>query len=369
MKILQLSKLYPPFFGGIETVVYDISTDLNQYDDYEVDVLCVSETNSSSDEIVEGVRVYRKSSFAHIASTYLSISYIYTWLKRKNDYDVVHVHLPNPLANLALFLFRPKCKVVLHWHSDVIKQRILKKLLFPLQNWMLKRSDVIITTSPSYGEHSEDLNRFKKKIVVVPIGINSPTTNSDVLANKVNSIKEMYRGKKIIFALGRHVYYKGFSFLIDSLQYLPNEYILLLGGKGELSESLETQVAEKSLQKRVFFLGRIPNDDLPSYYAACDVFCLPSIEKSEAFGVVQLEAMAHGKPVVSTNITGSGVSWVNKHGTSGIVCRIKDSQEIANSILKANGSFSSSEIINYFEKNFTKEVMNKKIMNIYKDYL
>ncbi|HDI6199062.1 TPA: glycosyltransferase, partial [Escherichia coli] len=101
-RILEVSKLYPPFWGGIETVVYDISTVLKQKD-YDVDVLCVSESNHSSREVMDNVNVYRCSSIVHMASTYISFEFIKVWRSIRNNYDVIHVHLPNPLALLAIF--------------------------------------------------------------------------------------------------------------------------------------------------------------------------------------------------------------------------------------------------------------------------
>ncbi|EIT7143536.1 glycosyltransferase [Vibrio vulnificus] len=366
MKVLQLSKLYPPFWGGIETVVYDIATEIRK-SDVDVDVLCVSNEFKSSEEIIDNVKVYRMSSFLHLASVYLSFSYIYKWFKLRWRYDIVHIHMPNPLANLALFLFRPNCKLVVHWHSDIVKQKYLKYFLLPLQTWILSRADRVIVTSPNYAKHSNDLKKYLGKVEVIPIGI-SDRSNS-VNDEYLSTLRLKYESKKVIFTLGRHVYYKGFSYLIDAANSLPDNFVILIGGTGELTEKLMVQVENNNLQDKVFFLGKLPDTELSSYYALCDVFCLPSIEKSEAFGVVQLEAMSFGKPVVSTNIQGSGVSWVNQDGVSGYISPVKDSLQLAYNLQKALSNLDSQDIRNYFTANFTKEIMIEKIEKLYKEIL
>ena len=131
--------------------------------------------------------------------------------------------------------------------------------------------------------------------------------------------------------MGRHVYYKGFEYLLDAAKYLDDKYIILLGGQGELTPRLQEKIKQHNLDEKVKLLGKISAEELPAYFSAADVFCLPSVERSEAYGVVQLEAMACGTPVISTNIKGSGVSWVNKHGITGIVVPVKDSKALADS--------------------------------------
>ena len=330
MRILEVSKLYPPFWGGIETVVYDISTVLRQKE-HNVDVLCVSDKNKSTKEIVDGVNVYRCGSFAHLASTYLSFKFIKVWRKIRNNYDVIHVHLPNPLAVLAIVLFKPQkgCKIIVHWHSDIVKQKYLKIPFIPLERWLLNRSSKIIATSQIYAYASQDLKKFLSKVEIIPIGIDEERMVAAPEA--IERIRQRYTDKFVIFALGRHVYYKGFEYLLDAAKYLDDKYIILLGGQGELTPRLQEKIKQHNLDEKVKLLGKISAEELPAYFSAADVFCLPSVERSEAYGVVQLEAMACGTPVISTNIKGSGVSWVNKHGITGIVVPVKDSKALADS--------------------------------------
>ncbi|MDW2056808.1 glycosyltransferase [Vibrio sp. 506] len=364
MKVLQLSKLFPPFWGGIETVVYDTSVELKNKD-IDVDVLCVSDGNKSSVDYIDGIKVFRCSSFLHLASVYLSISYVLRWFGIRNDYDLIHVHLPNPLAMLAMFIFRTKAKIILHWHSDIVKQRFLKIPFIPIQKWLLEKADSIIVTSQCYADASTDLAKYKNKIVVIPIGISDKvlSVNTDY---SVNLLKK-YPNKKIIFSLGRHVYYKGFEYLVESAKYLPDDYIILIGGVGELTESLKGKINEYNLNTKVKLLGKIPADQLGTYYSCCNVFCLPSIERSEAFGVVQLEAMSFGKPIVSTNIVGSGVPWVNKDGITGKVVPIKDAKALANACVDVvfDNKLKEDNILTHFKNNYIRDIMVDSTLGLY----
>ncbi|WP_411683432.1 glycosyltransferase [Aeromonas caviae] len=367
MRILEVGKLYPPFWGGIETVVYDMSTVLKQ-EGYDVDVLCVSDNNSSSEEIVDNVKIYRCASFLHLASTYLSVEFIKVWWKIRSNYDVIHFHLPNPLALLAFFLFKPRknCKVIVHWHSDIVKQKILKIPFIPLQNHLLTRCYKIIATSENYAKASRDLVYYLDKVKVIPIGIDGGKMEASPEA--IDIIKKRFMGKFIIFSLGRHVYYKGFEYLIEAAKYLDDRYVVLLGGQGELTEDLQRKIYKHNLAERVKLLGKISAQELPAYFNAADVFCLPSVERSEAYGVVQLEAMACGTPVVCTDINGSGVSWVNKHQVTGLVVPVKNAKELAASFSYLyENSFDKFKIKEYFTQHYTRLEMVKHFTNVIKE--
>lgn len=363
-KILQLGKLFPPFFGGIESVSYELALGIKEAG-HVSDVLCVNEVGKkSSFDDVRGVNVTRCASFFKFASVYFSTSYILNWIKVKKNYDVIHVHCPNPLANIALLFFPTRASVVVHWHSDIVRQKKLKLLYQPLQNWLLNRADKIIATSEAYANSSNDLQRVLHKISIIPIGIDPDKLSTT--KEGVETIRSKYRNKKIVFSLGRHVYYKGFKYLIAAAKALPEDYILLLGGTGDLSPELYKQVKESGITEKVQFLGRISTEELGDYYSACDVFCLPSIERSEAFGVVQLEAMSLGKPVVSTAIPGSGVSWVNKDGISGRVVSPRNVMELRDAIVElCENPLPRHVIQQHFKKNFSSSVMVDRTLTLY----
>ncbi|MEK0042880.1 glycosyltransferase [Escherichia albertii] len=330
MKILQIGKFFYPVKGGVETVTYDIAEILNSRD-IKCDILCTNNESASTVELYNGYKVYRAGIIGSAFSTQFSLQYIKTLRDIIDEYDILHVHLPNPLANIAIMLADTRDKkIVLHWHSDIIKQKFLLKIYQPLQSWLLKKANAIIGTSKNYIDSSDDLWPFRNKCIPIPIGIDPHRLVAE--HQKVQKIKEVYYGKKIVLSLGRHVYYKGFNYLIEAAQYLDDDYIVLIGGNGPLTLGMQDKIKELNLRDKVFLIGSIPDADLGSYFEACDVFCLPSIMKSEAFGIVQIEAMSFGKPIVATKIHGSGTCWVNEDGTSGLNVDIKKPEQIAQAI-------------------------------------
>ena len=330
MKCLQISKFYPPVNGGIETTVKDISEGLTARG-WQVDVVCANTSHLTSLDMIRSVQVMRISSLGVVASTSISPALIYELFKLRSKYDVYHVHLPNPMANLALFCVRPSSKIVLHWHSDVVKQTTLMKIYAPLQSWLLRRADVIISTTDAYAKSSPWLKPHLNKVRSIPSCINDPRESEDLEANKIraNIIRKEFGGKHIIFSLGRLIYYKGFDVLIKSLSLLDDDVTVLLGGTGELMDSLKGLAESIGVKHKIVFLGRVADDELAAYYLSCDLFCLPSVMRSEAFGLVMVEAMSFGKPVVATRILGSGVTWVNRHGETGLNARPGDYRDLA----------------------------------------
>lgn len=367
MRVLHWSQLFPPSKGGVEAVAWELMVGVKKLG-CAVDVLCSTDEVKSHQVMFEESTIHYCSSLFKSAGVYFSLSSIKQWFRLRNSYDIVHVHLPHPFANLGLFLGCTNAKIVVHWHSDIVRQKKLKLLYQPLQHWLLKRADAIVATSPTYAASSSDLEKYRDKVSVIPIGIDSSRLKSD--EDEVHKIRERFPNKFIIFSLGRHVYYKGFRWLIQAMSILSDDYILLLGGEGPLTETLQIEAEKLGVTDRVVFLGKIPEENLGSYYASCDVFCLPSVERSEAFGVVQLEAMSFGKPVISTSILGSGVGWVNKDGVSGRVIPPRDAGALANAVneLEAN-PLSPEGILDYFENNFSSDKMNSQVVALYRNLL
>ena len=366
IKVLQVSKMYPPDWGGIETVVFDLVEALG--DDIQCDVICISPKSRARDSCIGGgkPKIYRCSSMFKMFSVYFSFGFFYRFFTLRNKYDVLHLHLPNPIACLAVLLFKGHSRLVVHWHSDIVRQRIIKKIIYPLQSLILRSADKIIVTSPQYALCSKDLKDYLGKVETIPIGIDPLRLIVD--ESVLDNLYREYHGKRIVFSLGRHVYYKGFEYLIDAAKYLSDEYLILLGGEGPLTRELKERVIALGLQERVVFTGKIPSSELGSFYSFCDVFVLPSIEKSEAFGVVQLEAMSAGKPVISTRIPGSGVPWVNRQDVSGIIVPPRCSKDIAEAIIRlVRSPIDPVLIIEYFTSTFSRDVMAAAVKSLYED--
>lgn len=185
-------------------------------------------------------RVLCVPTWKKVAATMLSPAMIFRLRKIRKEYDIIHIHHPDPMACLALFLSGYKGPVVLHWHSDILKQKMLLRLYTPLQNWLLRRAKVIVGTTPVYVKESPFLENIQRKVTSIPIGIDEMKP----IPERVAQIKERYAGKKIIFSLGRLVEYKGYEYLIQAARRLTDDYVILIGGRGPLQEYLQALIDE-----------------------------------------------------------------------------------------------------------------------------
>lgn len=321
LKVLHVGKYYAPYSGGIETQLKNLLGQLRVHMDVEVFV--AQHDSSAGWECVEGVRVLRLPTVVTLASTPFCPSLPREISKSKPD--IVHLHLPNPAAVLALWLSRYKGPVIVSHHSDIIRQRFLRRLIEPLQHWIMRRSAAVCVASPEYLESSEELTRHRSKCQVLPYGI---PVRDLTLAQRSNSeeIRRRYK-RPLVLSVGRMVYYKGFEYLVRSMTSIDAD--LLLVGEGPLRSELEGLSRDLHVADRVHFLGEVP--DVEPYYEACDVFVLASVARSEAFGMVQLEAMLREKPVVNTRL-GTGVNFVSPDGVTGVTVRPADPDALAEAI-------------------------------------
>ena len=326
LSVLQVGKFYP-IRGGVEKVMYDLMLGLSQRG-VKCDMLCAVEGRSEVVKINENANLICCHAVVKAAATMLSPAMIFRLRRICRNYDIIHIHHPDPMACLALFLAGYKGRVILHWHSDILKQKFLLKLYKPLQRWLIRRAETIVGTTPLYLEESPYLVDVQQKTRCIPIGIEDPQTTQGCGAY----IREQFPGKKIVFSLGRLVSYKGYEHLVESAQWLGDDFVVLIGGSGPLREQLQQRIDELGLQERVRLLGFISGKEVCCYYDACDLFCLSSVFKTEAFGIVQIETMAHAKPVVATTIQGSGVHWVNRDGESGLNAKSGDAKRLAEAI-------------------------------------
>lgn len=326
MKVLQLGKFYP-VGGGVEKVMVDLMGGLSARGMY-CDMLCAGVGLSGISRINSRSKLICVDSWCKLAATMIAPGMISQLRRICQEYDIIHVHHPDPMACLALYLSGYKGRVVLHWHSDIAKQRFLLQLYRPLQHWLLKRADVVVGTSPVYMQESPHLAHWQHKVCCLPIGIEPVSPDKEA----VEEIRSRYGGRHIIFSLGRLVPYKGYRYLIEAARYLGEDYVVLIGGTGPLRDELQELIRHWGVTDRVKLLGRISEEDLPAYYGACSLFCLSSVQKTEAFGIVQIEAMSCGKPVVATRIPQSGVAWVNSHEESGLNVEPCDVRGLAHAI-------------------------------------
>lgn len=382
MKILQLGKFYP-IRGGVEKVMWDLTHGLAEWG-IACDMLCATLRHDPIDpdhfnyyrETSEG-RVITMGPYARVicvhaitkkAATMISPAMVRWLRKHAPEYDIIHIHHPDPMAALALRLSGYRGRVILHWHSDILSQKVLLRFYHPLQSWLIRRAERIIGTSPVYLRESPDLQRFQDKTICVPIGIDPVIYDAQAALD----VRSAFGNRKIIFGLGRLVPYKGFSTLIEAASRLGPEYCVIIGGSGPLYPELKKQIQELHLENKVQLLGYVESWALPILFGACDVFVMSSDRKTEAFGIVQIEAMSCGKPVVATWIPQSGVAWVNKDGESGHNVYPHDPRSLAIAIDRICHDPDtymrySANALERYEDMFTSREMIDKIIKIYEN--
>lgn len=368
LKILQVGKYYS-LKGGVETITRSFVSAIG--DNFQVDVLCFSEDNKTHTKQVNRSVICEAATNFKFMSSPISFSFFKLFKKLRNNYDIILIHTPNPMAALALLFFKTKAKVVIQWHGDILNKGIFYTLFRGIEYKMLQRADMILVTSEIYLNHSTPLKNFKAKSKILPLGINKSNLENDPAI--FNSIKEKFRDKKIVFSLGRFVYYKGFEYLVDAASFLQDDFVVLIGGHGDNKEKYQEKINAAHLQNKVFLIPETGDTAWGSYYAACDVFCLPSFEKAESFGIVIIEAMAFSKPIVATDIPGSGTTWVNQNGITGLNVEIKNSRQLAQAIESVIDDGHYNEYCNNsrkrFEENFTEDKMVTGFTELMKKFL
>jgi len=312
MKILHAAKFYPPVRGGMETVIGDLCD--GTADQWEVQVVAANDSPHTVRERCGQVDVVRCAAYGSPASVPLCPAL--PWHLWNATADCVVLHEPNPIAGTALWLRTPANRLVIWHHSDLLRpwwalptySRFVQRMLY-------RRADCVIVSSPALAE--SPLVQCARRIAVIPFGIDLDRyrrTDPNRLA-RVDAIRAAAPGPRLLF-VGRLVYYKGLHVLLDAAHKWPGTVII--AGEGPLEPALRAQASALGLADRVQFVGHVSHDDLPAYYQACDALVLPSVARTEAFGVVQVEAMAAGRAVISTRLP-TGVPWVNQDGSSGIV--------------------------------------------------
>lgn len=344
-KILQIPNYQYPHIGGIEQVARDIADALLEDKYIQQKMICFNEDAQDGNYVchrketvhdeVDGIEVIRCGCVAKVASQSISLTYpqeLKSVLKDFNP-DIVIFHYPNPfVASFLLPLLPQKVKFILYWHLDITKQKMLGKLFHGQTMKLLQRADQVVATSPNYIEGSPYLSQFRGKCMVLPNCIRPERLAvTDKTKERAEQIREQYKGKTICFAVGRHVPYKGLTYLVQASKRLDDSFAVLIGGKGPLTDSLKKEAEGDT---KVTFLGRVSDEDLIAYYLACDIFTFPSITKNEAFGIALAEGMYFWNPTVTFTISGSGVNYVSLNGVTGIECPNGDVESFASAVKK-----------------------------------
>lgn len=344
-RVLHISKYYYPFLGGTEQVARDMVKALLGTG-AEQEVICFNEDAGDGEQacrhgetrtdIIDGVEIVRCGYFLKARSQAVSAAYGRELKKLMDGFqpNIVILHYPNPFVTHYLLKYKKRdFRLLVYWHLDITKQKILKKFFHGQNIDLIKRADRILGATPKHLDESEFTPEFGDKKRILPYMIDEKNlllSEEELTAAK--QIKEKYAGFVLGFFIGRHVPYKGLTYLIRASKELGTEKIrFLIAGSGELTEGLKE---EAKGDPKVEFLGRITDSERKAYLYASDIVCFPSITRNEGFGLALAEGMYFGHPAVTFTIPGSGVNYVNLDGVTGIECPNSDYKAYADAIKK-----------------------------------
>jgi len=326
MRIIVLGKYYPPYYGGIETLTRSLCEGFARLGG---DVTCVvaNDQRHTVIESIEGVRVERCARLGSALSVPLCPRYL---TAARRPADILHLHFPNPLADLAMLFGRRTTPLVVTYHSDIVRQKAAMRLYAPLMHWLLRRAHRITVATPPQLSFSDPLVSHRDRCEIIPFGLDfTRFDRPPIHIPAIDEARAAAAGRPILLNIGRLVGYKGQRYLLEALRFTDS--VAWLVGTGPLREELDRVARVAKVTDRVKFWGDVDDSELPALLHACDIFVLPSITPNEAFGLVQVEAMACGKPVISCQIS-SGVPFVNRDGITGIIVPPSDANALAQAI-------------------------------------
>lgn len=327
-RILQIPNYMYPHVGGIEQVARDVAQALKSTA-ADQKIICFNENASDEKtichrketirDLVDGIETVRCGCTAKIRSQSVSPTYPRELKRMMDEFapDTIIFHYPNPFVAHWLLAYLPaETRLILYWHLDIVKQTVLRKLFRKQNEQLIERADKIVATSEAYINGSPWLCQVREKCVVIPNCINEERMKRTSASDKAAmDIRQRNNGKIICLAVGRHIKYKGISYLIQASKQLDERFAVYIIGQGEETEKLKQEAAS---DPKIQFLGNVGNEELKGWLSAADIFCFPSITKNEAFGIALAEAMYYGKPAVTFTIPGSGVNEICPNGQTGI---------------------------------------------------
>ncbi|WP_206171467.1 glycosyltransferase [Thiorhodococcus mannitoliphagus] len=339
MRVLHIGKYFPPFAGGMEYFLADLAQAQAQAG-AKVAVLVHSERRQGYRTLPSGDRgitVYRAPCYGQLLYAPVSPAFPF-WLKRAiSEFrpDLLHLHLPNTSALLALAVpAARRLPWVVHWHSDVVSSLRDRRLAVaygayrPLERLILEKAHSIIATSPPYMQSSEALRPWLSRCVTIPLGIDINRI-AEPTEGALKQAEDAWGSATLrVLAIGRLTYYKGHEVLIRAAATVEDSRILI-AGRGELKDHLASLARDLNLRNRVQLIGYQSEDKLNALLATTDVLCLPSVERTEAFGLVQLEAMCFAKAVVVSDIPGSGTGWVARLANNALLTKPDDPADLS----------------------------------------
>jgi len=345
-RILHIGKFFPPFAGGIEHFLADLMPAQAEEGDTVAALLHDHQPRWGrfltpvSAERWNHQTIYRAPSYGRLLYAPVSPQFPF-WLNRvlhEFQPQLLHLHLPNTSAFFALWQSRARSLPwVVHWHADVVsafnkKLSMAYQAYRPFEQRLLAHAHTIIATSEPYLASSTALQPWLDKCQVVPLGIDpsrlpEPTAQAKQWADQQWGSRDERTSR--ILTVGRLTYYKGHEVLIRAIANVNGAQAIIVG-QGERRRRLETLITELNQAHKIKLLGYCCDAELTALFSTCDCFCLPSLERTEAFGVVLLEALRYAKPIIAAAIPGSGVTWVIKD--AGVLVPPQNSEALAQAL-------------------------------------
>ena len=331
MRVTHLGKFYPPVPGGMERVLQTLCEGERERG-LDSRALVVGTSRTTIRESIAGVPVTRAASWFRLGSVWFAPALIAEL--RRVETDILVLHEPNPMALLAFALTRPRHRLAVWYHSEVLRPRWRYKLFYePFLRPPFVRASRIAVSSPALPQHAAALETHASRCEVIPFGLDVHVAPAPGSHPSVAAVRARWTGPIALF-VGRLVPYKGVEFLVRALAHADVAVVIV--GDGPLRSSLEDLARQLGVESRTFFMGAVDDETVAAWYGACDMFVLPSVTRAEAFGLVQLEAMARGKPVISTRLP-TGVPWVNQDGQTGLTVAPGDSGALAGALRRLGG--------------------------------
>ncbi|MCL2492263.1 MAG: glycosyltransferase [Coriobacteriia bacterium] len=328
------TKYYPPVIGGIESHVRDLSEALVAAG-HQVNVVCSNTEHRFVQEVINGVEITRLPRLTEKASTPITRHFGEILRIEGEHSDLIHFHFPYPWGEFQWLFQHPlrRTPFVVTYHTDIVRQKTALGLYSPFLKRFLDKAELIMASSPQLIEYSQFLEPKADKCRHVDFGLNlDHIANNEVAIARAKQLKATLPSERpVVLFTGRLVYYKGVEVLIDSMPLVDAEYVVI--GSGPLEQDMIARAKELGVDDRLHMLGRASDEDLAAWYHVADVFALPSVETSEAFGLVQIEAHAAGTPVVSTLLK-SGVPYANLDGVTGYSVVVGDAKALADGLNK-----------------------------------
>lgn len=371
-QLVSVNKMYYPEIGGVEVVAQRIAEFGTRLFNRSV-VITFNRGNRTVEENINGVHIIRLGSFLRRDPIRLSTAFPRTIRNYDNVETLFLFHFPSVQSELYLAHSNVEGKKICFYHSDIVGRGTVgsfyNRYVVP---HFLSKMDRIVVTSPNMVQTSECIIPFSEKVDVVPLFADihhfqyrEENKRMELLA-KLNASYDA----RIVLYIGRFGRYKGLDYLVKAMALLPDNYYLVLIGSGPEKEKIEMLVSELNLTHRVLRLDHVPYDDLPKYYSSADVFVLPSVDRGEAFGLVAVEAMACGVPVVTTEL-GTGTSFHNIDGVTGHVVPPRSEKALAEAIVDIveNKDKFNRETIRHRAEEFSTEKFEERILQVFREVL